>query len=327
MATIAIDAMGGDNAPTEIVHGGIDASSRGHNIVLVGDKARLEPILADAGVDLPIVHATETIDMSDDPAIAIREKRDASISVASRLVKDGEVDGVVSAGSTGAAMAAATFMIGRLPGVSRPAIASYFPSGSVVLDMGANLTCRATDLAQFAVMGAALARAHYGVEEPTVGLLNIGSEAGKGRVLEREAYALLEALPHVDFVGNVEGTDLAAARSNVIVCDGYTGNILLKTAEGVARMVFGMLLESVSDPEYADAVQALAPAVMGLREQLNPERHGGAHLLGVKGVVVITHGSSTRLSITHAVDTAVEAVVGRVPEMIAAGLAESKGVL
>ncbi len=319
--------MGGDNAPLEIVHGGIDASKRGHNIVLVGDRARLEPILERAQEDLPIVHATETIGMSDDPAIAIREKRDASISVAARLVKSGEVDGLVSAGSTGAVMAAATFMIGRLPGVSRPAIASYLPSGSVVLDMGANLTCRATDLAQFAVMGAALARAHYGVDQPTVGLLNIGSEAGKGRVLEREAYALLESLPHVDFVGNVEGTDLAAARSNVVVCDGYTGNILLKTAEGVSKMVMRWVVEAVSEPEYAEAVVTLTPAMLGLRDRLNPERHGGAHLLGVKGVVVITHGSSTRLSITHAVDTAVEAVVGKVPEMIAADLADSRGLL
>lgn len=327
MSTIAIDAMGGDNAPAEIVHGGMDAARQGHDIVLVGDEARIAPILADADIDLPIVHASETIDMSDDPAIAIREKRDASISVAARLVKAGEVDGLISAGSTGAVMAAAVFMIGRLPGVSRPAITSYFPSGSVVLDMGANLSCRPTDLAQFAVMGAALARAHYGVAEPTVGLLNIGGEAGKGRTLEREAYVLLEALPHVDFIGNVEGTDLALAKSNVIVCDGYTGNILLKTAEGIAKMVFGFVLEAVSAPEYAEAVQTLTPAMLELRERLNPERHGGAHLLGVNGVVVLTHGSSTRLGIATAVETAIEAVEGRVPDMIAAGLAESEGLL
>lgn len=327
MSTIAIDAMGGDHAPAEIVLGGIDASRKGHSIVLVGDEARLQPILDEAGVDLRVVHASQTIGMSDDPSTAIREKRDASISVAARLVKSGEVDGVISAGSTGAAMAAAVFMIGRLPGVSRPAIASYFPSGSVVLDMGANLSCRPTDLAQFAVMGAALARAHYGVTEPTVGLLNIGGEAGKGRSLEREAYKLLEALPHVDFVGNVEGTDLALAKSNVIVCDGYTGNVLIKTAEGVAKMVFGWALDAVSAPEYVDSVAALAPAFGGLRERLNPERHGGAHLLGIDGVVVITHGSSKRLSIATAVDTAVEAVVAEVPRQIAAGLAESAGLM
>jgi glycerol-3-phosphate acyltransferase PlsX len=190
--------------------------------------------------------------------------------------------------------------------------------------MGANLTVRPNDLVQFAVMGAALARAHYGIDEPTVGLLNIGSEAGKGRVLEKEAFVLLEEHPAVNFIGNVEGTDLASARSNVIVCDGYTGNILLKTAEGIAKMVFGFLLEAVSAPEYADALEQLAPAVLGLRERLNPERHGGAHLLGVNGVVVITHGSSTRVSITHAVDTAVEAVNGKVPDMIAADLAAGK---
>jgi glycerol-3-phosphate acyltransferase PlsX len=324
VATIAIDAMGGDNAPAEIVHGGIDASARGHDIVLVGDRARLEPILAEAGADLPIVHAGESIDMSDDAAVAIREKRDASISVAARLVKAGDVDGLVSAGSTGAVLAAATYMIGRLPGVSRPAIATYLPSGSVVIDMGANLSVRPTDLVQFAVMGTALARAHYSIAEPTVGLLNIGSEAGKGRVLEKEAYVLLEEHPNVNFIGNVEGTDLAAATSNVIVCDGYTGNILLKTAEGIAKMVFGLVLEAVSAPEYEEAVRQLAPAVFGLRDRLNPERHGGGHLLGVNGVVVITHGSSTRVSITHAIDTAVEAVDGRVPEMIAADLAAGK---
>lgn len=327
MATIAIDAMGGDNAPLEIVHGGIDAAGRGHKIVLVGDQQRLGGILSDAGSDLPVVHASQRIEMSDDPATAIREKRDASISVAARLVKSGEADGMVSAGSTGAVLAASVFMIGRLDGVSRPAIASYFPSGSVVLDMGANLSCRPTDLAQFAVMGAALARTHYGMEKPTVGLLNIGEEAGKGRVLEREAYRLIEAIPHVDFVGNIEGTDLVKAKADVIVCDGYTGNILLKTAEGTAKMVFGFMLEAVSAPEYAEALQALAPAVLELRERLNPERAGGAHLLGIDGVVVITHGSSTRLSITTAVDTAAEAVTGGLPGLIAAGLAENEGLL
>lgn len=327
MAIIAVDAMGGDNAPFEIVYGGIDAAAQGHDIVLVGDRTQVGPILLEAGADLPVVHASEKIDMSDDPATSIREKRDASISVAARMVKSGEADGLVSAGSTGAAMAAAVFMIGRLPGVSRPAIASYFPSGSVVLDMGANLSCRPTDLGQFAVMGAALARSHYGTEKPTVGLLNIGEEAGKGRALEREAYKLLEALPHIDFVGNVEGTDLALAKSNVIVCDGYTGNILLKTAEGTAKLVMQFMLEAVSAPEYAEALQTLAPAVTGLRDRLNPERAGGAHLLGVNGVVIITHGSSTRLSIEMAVNTAAEAIGADLPGMIAAGLADSEGVL
>jgi glycerol-3-phosphate acyltransferase PlsX len=327
VATIAIDAMGGDNAPAEIVRGGIDAAKSGHDIVLVGDQARITDILVEAGFDLPVVHASEKIDMSDDPAVAIREKRDASISVAARLVKSGDADGMVSAGSTGAALAASVFMIGRLEGVSRPAIASYFPSGSVVLDMGANLSCRPADLAQFAVMGAALARTHYRLDEPTVGLLNIGEEAGKGRNLEREAYKLIEAIPHVDFVGNIEGTDLAKARADVIVCDGYTGNILLKTAEGTAKMVFGFMLEAVSAPEYAAVLPTLAPAVEELRERLNPERAGGAHLLGVNGVVVVTHGSSTRLSISIAVDTAAEAAAGGLPDLIAAGLAENKGLL
>jgi glycerol-3-phosphate acyltransferase PlsX len=193
--------------------------------------------------------------------------------------------------------------------------------------MGANLSCRPKDLAQFAVMGAALAKTHYGLDEPTVGLLNIGEEAGKGRALEREAYELMEALPHIDFVGNVEGTDLALGKAAVIVCDGYTGNILLKTAEGTARLVMGIMLEAVSAPEYAEAVQTLAPAMLEIRTKLNPERAGGAHLLGVNGVVVITHGSSTRLSITTAVDTAAEAAAAGLPDLVAAGLAESVGLL
>ncbi len=327
MATVAVDAMGGDNAPMEIVHGGIDAAANGHDVVFVGDEAQLAPILQAAGVGIPVVHASEAIDMSDDPALAIREKRDASISVAARLVKTGDADAVVSAGSTGAALTASVFTLGRLKGVSRPAIASYFPSGSVVLDMGANLSCRARDLAQFAVMGAALARTHDGLDRVTVGLLNIGSEPGKGRVLEREAHDLMGSLPGIDFIGNVEGTDLAQATANVIVCDGYTGNIMLKTAEGTSRLVFNLFLEAVAAPEYAEAVQTLAPALMQLREKLNPERAGGAHLLGVKGVVVVTHGSSKRLSISTAVATAAEAVAGGLPDLIAAGLADSAGVL
>ena len=327
MPTIAIDAMGGDNAPLEIVRGGIDAARAGHDVVMVGSQEQIAPILSEADIDIPIVHASEKIEMSDVPAIAIREKRDASVLVAARLIKRGEADALVSAGSTGAALTPSVFAIGRLKGVSRPAIASYFPTGAVVLDMGANISCRARDLAQFAVMGAALATTHYGVETASVGLLNIGSEAGKGRVLEREAYELLNALPGIDFIGNVEGTDLAESTANVIVCDGYTGNILLKTAEGTARLVFRYVLEAVSAPEYAEAVATLAPAIMGLRERLNPERAGGAHLLGVRGVVVVTHGSSSRVSIAAAVDTAAEAAERGLPDMIAAGLAAGEGIL
>lgn len=326
MPTIAIDAMGGDNAPLEIVRGAVDAARAGHDVVLVGDEAQLTPILNDTGVDVPVVHASQKIEMSDDPAIAIREKRDASVLVAARLIKCGEADALVSAGSTGAALTASVFAIGRLKGISRPAIASYFPTGAVVLDMGANITCRARDLAQFAVMGAALASTHYGIETASVGLLNIGTEAGKGRVLEREAYELMTTIPGIDFIGNIEGTDLADSQANVIVCDGYTGNILLKTAEGTARLVFRYVLEAVSAPEYAEAVATLAPAIMSLRERLNPERAGGAHLLGIRGVVVITHGSSSRLSISAAVETAAEAAEKGLPELIAAGLAEGEGI-
>lgn len=320
MPRIAIDAMGGDQAPREIIAGAVAAAKRGHDVVLVGDEPRVRGQLESLGADLPVIHASEVIAMTDDPARAIREKRDASISVAARLVKAGEADGLVSAGSTGAAMAAAVFMIGRVRGVARPAIASWFPSGTLVLDIGANLSVRPENLAQFAVMGAALAHTHYGVAEPTVGLLNIGEEAGKGRPLEREAYQLIEAIPNVDFIGNVEGRDLGAGRANVIVCDGYTGNVLLKTAEGTARMVMNFFKEAVADPVYADALETLAPAMAQLRERLNPEVVGGAHLLGIEGVVVIAHGSSSRVAIVNAIETALKAVNGNVPRLIAEGL-------
>ncbi len=310
MARIALDAMGGDNAPREVIAGAVLAAGRGVDVVLVGDEGRLAGLMARSEDALPIVHAPEVIDMQEDPAAAIREKKQASVRVAAKLVADREAAGMVSAGSTGAAMAAAALVIGRLPGVSRPAIATIIPgieSPTVVLDSGANIECRPEHLAQFAVMGAALAATYIGVERPTVGLLNIGEEEGKGRELEKAAFPLLAA-SSVEFVGNVEGRDLASRRADVFVTDGFTGNVLLKAAEGTARMVVGL-------------AAAGGGAIAELADRLDPESYGGAHLVGSRGVVVIAHGSSSRVAIANALEMAAEGAKNGLVDRIAAGLA------
>lgn len=323
MARIAVDAMGGDRAPAETVHGVLDAVRRGTEVVLVGDETRIHPLLHEAGADgvVDVVHAAEVIDMGEDAATAIRDKKDASITVAARLVASGDAEGLVSAGSTGAAMAAASFIVGRLPLVSRPAIATLMPTAKVVLDSGANLACRPEHLVQFAVMGSALSRSHFGLADPKVGLLNIGEESGKGRELEKDAYRLLEAVPGIRFVGNVEGRDLATDVADVIVTDGFTGNVLLKTAEGAAKLVQMLLLEALATPGIEEAVATLAPTLMSLRDRLDPEAVGGAHLLGVDGMVVIAHGSSSRVAIANAVTMAAEGAEHRLPAEIEKGLA------
>jgi glycerol-3-phosphate acyltransferase PlsX len=317
---IALDAMGGDNAPVEVVHGAVAAAAAGIDVILVGDRDRVASLLHDAGADLEIVHAGQVIEMADDPARSIRDKKDASVSVAARLVAEGRANGMVSAGSTGASMAAAALMIGRLPGVARPAIASFFPSGKFVLDSGANLECRPEHLVQFAIMGRALSQTYVGLEQPRIGLVSIGEERGKGRSLEREAFALLEQQPNLNFVGNVEGRDIAGDRADVLVTDGFTGNVLLKTAEGAVGMVMGIAAESVGrlGPDQADG---LAPVMSDLARHLSPDRHSGGHLVGTQGVVVIAHGSSSRAAISNAIQMAAEGAASGLVSKIASGLA------
>lgn len=320
MPLIAIDAMGGDHAPREIVEGAVAASEQGTRIVLVGDEEKLGPLLGDRGADISIRHAGEVIDMDDDPAHAIREKKDASIVVASRMVASGEADAIISAGSTGAAIACAAFLIGRLKGVSRPAIATFFPSGQCVMDMGANLEVKPEHLLQFAVMGSALSQVYRHIDNPKVGLLNIGEEPTKGRDIEKAAYALLDASAAINFVGNVEGRDIAAHTADVIVTDGFTGNVLLKTSEGAGKVIQQMILETLSQPEYEHLLPGLMPAFIELRERLSPETVGGAHLVGTKGVVVIAHGSSSRVAITNAIAIASEGARSGLVEKIADGI-------
>ncbi|MCL1592927.1 MAG: phosphate acyltransferase PlsX [Actinomycetia bacterium] len=321
MSLIAVDAMGGDSAPREIVEGAIIAAGNGVDIVLVGDASQIEPILEGRGVSIAVRHAGEIIGMHDDPAHAIREKKDSSIVVAARMVADGEASALVSAGSTGAAIASAAFLIGRLKGVKRPGIASIFPTGHVVMDVGANIECRPEHLVQFAVMGAALSQVYLHIENPKVGLLNIGEEDSKGRALEKEAFALLAASKAINFVGNVEGRDLATDVADVIVTDGFTGNVLLKTGEGAGKAIQKMVFEMLARPEYQDAVSELMPAFIELRERLSPETVGGAHLVGAKGVVVISHGRATRIAIDNAIEIAAEGAERDLVGTIATGIA------
>ncbi len=322
MPRIALDAMGGDRAPVETIAGAIGAAERGVDVVVVGDEAVVRAELGDAADLVSVVHAPTIIGMGDDPARAVRDKQDASVVVCSKLVAAGEVEGFVSAGSTGAAMASAAIVIGRLDGVSRPTIASVIPgieSPTVVLDSGANPEVKPEHLVQFARMGAALAEVSFGRTPARVGLLSNGEERGKGRALERAAFDMLEDAP-LPFVGNVEGRDVATDRVDVIVTDGFTGNVLLKTIEGSASLFSALVAGAsagMSEAARAELSHALAPVL----ETIDYEATGGAYLLGVEGVVVIAHGSSSRKAVANALVMASEAaaggLVGHVAEVLA----------
>ena len=319
---IALDAMGGDRAPDEIVAGAVIAAERGVDVVLVGDREVVESNLEHSGVELPVVHAPDVIGMGDDPARSIREKPDSSIVRCARLVHDGDVAGFVSAGSTGAAMACAAIIVGRLPGVQRPTIASVVPgvpTPTVVLDTGANPEVKADHLVQFAHMGAALAEMLTTRRPVRVGLLSNGEERGKGRNLEKAAHDLLErAIP--GFVGNVEGRDIASDRADVIVTDGFVGNVLLKTIEGAASLIQAMMGAAVSGLA-TDVRSQLAHALAPVVERMDYEATGGAHLLGVDGVVVIAHGSSSRKAVANALVMASDAAEAELVSRVAQGIA------
>lgn len=309
--------MGGDNAPTETVAGAVVAVTAGIDVVLVGDKGLITSELASHEVEVPIVHAPQTIDMGDDVTRALREKPDSSVAVCARLTQQGEVAGFVSAGSTGAAMAAAALIVGRLPGVLRPTIATILPTHGtpmVLLDSGANPEVKVEHLVQFAAMGSVFAEVYFDIADPRVGLLNIGEEPGKGRQLDKDTHAALTAAD-LRFVGNIEGRTVARDEVDVLVTDGFTGNVLLKTVEGSVTLALQLVGESLAAAGI-DAREAIKPVV----DRLDYENTGGAHLLGVGGVVVIAHGSSTRRSIASALrlarDGADRGLAGRVAERI-----------
>jgi glycerol-3-phosphate acyltransferase PlsX len=325
---VAIDAMGGDNAPGAIIDGARLAVAAGIPVVLVGQPQ----VLAELAPDFDHIAASEIIAMGDEPGSAVRTKKDSSLVRAAEAVRDGHASAMVSAGNTGATMASALLRMGRIKGFSRPAIATPLPvlgadRPNILLDAGANAEVQAEMLAQFARMGAIYARDRYGVTRPRVGLLSIGEEAGKGSPLVKEAYALLadtgwQTALDVEFVGNVEGRDLLGDAADVIVTDGFTGNVALKTAEGAAKMIVGALLEAFGSSDQArQGADLLAPALLPLYAQMDPDTVGGAMLLGVKGVCIISHGSSSPTAVLNAVTAARDLVAADMVEHLTAAAA------
>ena len=324
MARIALDVMGTDRGPAEIVAGALMAAETGHEVVLVGRQEVVEPELVAAGAYLEFVHAPEVVEMHDDPAKAVRDKPGSSVLTAARLVAARQADALVSAGSTGAAMAAASIVIGRLKGVLRPAIATPIPGPgrpALLLDAGANLEVRPVHMVQFGVMGALLAEIVYGIDRPRVALLNIGGEPSKGRDLERSAFRLLEEAP-VNFVGNLEGGDITRDTADVFVTDGFTGNVALKSIEGAAGLVV-RLIDRAFRHLPDEVLSRIAGSMAEIHGITNPERYGGAHLVGTSAGVVICHGSSSRLAIFNAIQLATEGVKGGLVERLEQGLVRS----
>jgi phosphate acyltransferase len=303
---VAVDALGGDNAPWEIVAGALSAASKlpGDQLVLVGDEALIEPWLENVPDNVSLRDARGAIGMSEDPATALRARPDSSVAVAARMVRAGEASAFFSAGSTGASVAAALLEVGRIKGCRRPAIATMLPFDKLVLllDVGATVACRPQDLLTFAILGGVFARRYLGLREKArVGLLNVGEEPGKGDDLAREAHGLLATADAVNFVGNVEGRDIARGTADVLVTDGFTGNVVLKTAEGVAREILGMVRGAIiSNVLTKLAGSVLRPRLLAVRDRIDPENYGGSFLLGVRGPVVIGHGNSHARGVENA---------------------------
>jgi glycerol-3-phosphate acyltransferase PlsX len=319
---VAVDAMGGDKAPGEIVAGARLATDEGIPVVLVGPPGQIGDT---AGLDL--VECTEVISMHEDPAQGVRRKKDSSLVRAAELVRDGQAAAMVSAGNTGATMAAALLRMGRLPGVTRPCIATPLPrlgrTPAVLVDAGANAECTAAMLVQFAQMGAAYVTARYGATDPSVALLSIGEEPSKGTPLVKEVHAVLAGGgAGVRFVGNLEGRDLLPSPADVIVTDGFTGNVTLKALEGSLRFLIETLFEVFGrDEETKAASEVLLPHLLPIAAAFDPENTGGAMLLGVDGVCVISHGSSTSTAMVNAVRVAHELAEGALVDHLADAVA------
>lgn len=322
---IAVDAMGGDYAPGEIVAGALRAKEElGVEVLLVGDPQEIEASLpANASLNqVEIVPAEDTIFMDEDALIGVRRKPQASINVAMSLVKQGQAEAVVSAGHSGAGMAAALLRLGRLPGIDRPAIGAIFPTmiaskQVLVLDVGANVDCRPKFLEQFAMLGSAYSQYVLGVPKPKVGLLNIGEEDCKGNDTAVRTYQMLKENNHINFVGNAEGRDVLSGDFDVIVCDGFVGNVLLKFAEALGNIVLQILKEELPQGWRGQIGTAvLKPNLKNIKQRIDHAEHGGALLLGVNGICVIGHGSSQAPSIFNAIRMAKEAVDHQVLQRI-----------
>lgn len=322
---IAVDAMGGDHAPHEIVEGALRfVAQHEAEVILVGDESTIEPLARKSPhwqERLRVQHASETALPSLSPTEAFRKQRDSSIAVAARLLKEGRADAVVSAGNTGLTMVSALMTIGRIRGVERPAIATVVPTlkdPCVLLDVGANVDSRPNHLLQFALMGSVYSERVLGVKRPRVGLLSNGEEPEKGNEVVVAAHAKMRDDPRLNFIGNVEGRDVFAGKADVLVCDGFVGNVVLKLAEGMADTLFHLLRTAVGTNFRSRLGGALLkPTLRNMRGKLDYTEYGGALLLGVPGVFVIAHGASNAKAISNAIRVAKEAVEGQVTQLIA----------
>ena len=327
--TIALDGMGGDHAPDVVVDGAVLAARElGVGVLLVGPEPELRARLGkDAtGLGVEVVNATQVVEMDEHPANAVRQKTDSSMVVGVRLVREARAQAFVSAGNTGAVMAAGLFELRRIRGVDRPALAGVFPTrrgGTLVIDIGANADSKPEYLAQFALMGSAYMEGVFGIDRPKVGLLSNGEEESKGSALVQAAHPRLRELP-INFVGNVEGKEIPSGEVDVVVCDGFVGNVVLKLAEGLAGTITGLLREEINASIFSKlCAVGVLPAFRRVRRRLDYAEYGGAPLLGLNGVCIVAHGRSNALAIKNAIRVAKQAVESDVVGTIARGLAGS----
>ncbi|CEH32034.1 phosphate acyltransferase [Aneurinibacillus migulanus] len=320
---IAIDAMGGDLAPSSNIEGAIEAAREMPDIrlVLVGDEARLTPMLAQAPTNIEIRHASEIIEADEEPVKAVRRKRDSSLVVGVTMVKNKEADVIISAGNTGAFMTAALLITGRIKGIDRPALSPIVPTvgtaGAMILDAGANMDAHPKNLLQYAIMGSIYAKKVMGVESPRIGLLNVGTEERKGNDLTKETYGLLQE-SSLNFIGNVEARDVMEHVCDVVVCDGFSGNILLKTMEGMAKTMMSVMKEEFTRTVTSQlAAMMLRPGLKRMKMKMDYAEHGGALLMGVQGTCIKAHGSSSARAIYTAIKQAKKFVEQDVNGLIA----------
>lgn len=332
--TIAVDAMGGDKAPSAAVRGAVDAARDLEvKVVLVGREQDIERELEGLDPDpdkVSIVHAPDVVTMSDAPTVVFRKKRDASIMIAFSLAKEKKVHGVVSAGNSGATMASAVFTLGMVPGLDRPAIAGCLPTPrgfTMVIDIGANIKCKPHQLFQFGIMGDVYLRHIDGIKKPRVGLLSIGEEDTKGNELVKLVHHMLKDSP-LNFVGNVEGRDVFSGAVDLVICDGFVGNVLLKVSEGLGGALFDMIENEVQKlPSGRQGFETIQPAFLEAKKRIDYEEVGGAPLLGINGVGIIGHGASTPKAIKNAVRVAQEMVLKRAEYFLAEGIKEYENVI
>lgn len=338
--SIALDAMSGDHGWEAVVPAALDCLRQHPNVafILVGDRAQLQQALADHGAEeserLSIEHASEVVGMCESPAKALRNKKDSSMRVALNLVHQGRAGACISAGNTGALMATARFVLKTLPGIDRPAIISPIPSSdghTLMLDLGANAECTPEQLFQFAIMGSVLATAVHEVDKPRVGLLNIGSEEIKGNQQIQSAARLLSA-SSLNYIGYVEGNDIFIGDVDVVVCDGFVGNVSLKTGEGLGKLIAQFLREEFSRNIFTRAAALCAmPVLNAFRKRVDPRNYNGASFLGLQGIVIKSHGDADRVAFTSAIETALlemeRNVPGRISSLLASALGEDTQAL